>query len=148
MTFGEKIDEKIEVDELSTKEYIPTRKQEIILDNIIKTIESFNYSVSPIYENGMISGMEIETWTNGGVDMIHTFYFCDDYQELYDKENVKKQLQELVDNFSVDDEIDMYRQDANYKSNFTISQSLEDFTEYQKKLEDLANNFNNKIYTN
>ena len=34
--------------------------------------------------------MEIETWTNGGVDMIHTFYFCDDYQELYDKENVKK----------------------------------------------------------
>ena len=27
MTFGEKIDEKIEVDELSTKEYIPTRKQ-------------------------------------------------------------------------------------------------------------------------
>lgn len=89
MTFGEKIDEKIEVDELSTKEYIPTRKQEIILDNIIKTIESFNYSVSPIYENGMISGMEIETWTNGGVDMIHTFYFCDDYQELYDKENVK-----------------------------------------------------------
>ena len=146
MTFGEKIDEKIEVDELSTKEYIPTRKQEIILDNIIKTIEYFNYSVSPIYENGMISGMEIETWTNGGVDMIHTFYFCDDYQELYDKENVKKQLQELVDNFSVDDEIDMYRQDANYKSNFTISQSLEDFTEYQKKLEDLANNFNTKYH--
>ena len=146
MTFGEKIDEKIEVDELSTKEYIPTRKQEIILDNIIKTIESFNYSVSPIYENGMISGREIETWTNGGVDMIHTFYFCDDYQELYDKENVKKQLQELVDNFSVDDEIDMYRQDANYKSNFTISQSLEDFTEYQKKLEDLANNFNTKYH--
>ena len=63
-----------------------------------------------------------------------------------DKENVKKQLQELVDNFSVDDEIDMYRQDANYKRNFTISQSLEDFTEYQKKLEDLANNFNTKYH--
>ena len=46
MTFGEKIDEKIEVDELSTKEYIPTRKQEIILDNIIKTIESFISSKS------------------------------------------------------------------------------------------------------
>ena len=146
MSFGEKIDDKIEVDELSTKEYIPTRKQEIILDNIIKAIESFNYGVSLIYENGMISGMQIETWTNGGVDMIHTFYFCDDYQELYDKENVKKQLQELVDNFSIDDEIDMYRQDANYKSNFTISQSLEDFNEYQKKLEDLANNFITKYH--
>ena len=51
MTFGEIIDEKIEIDELNTKEYIPTRKQEIILDNIIKTIESFNYNVCPIYEN-------------------------------------------------------------------------------------------------
>ena len=146
MTFGEKIDDKIEVDELSTKEYIPTKKQEIIQDNIIKTIESFNYSVSPIYENGMISGMEIETWTNGGVDMIHTFYFCDDYQELYDINNVEKQLQELAENFSIDDEIDMYRQDKNYKSNFTISQSLEDFTEYQKSLEELANNFTTKYH--
>ena len=61
ITFGEKIDDKIEVDELSTKEYIPTRKQEIILDNIIKAIESFNYGVSLMYENGMISGMQIET---------------------------------------------------------------------------------------
>lgn len=146
ITFGEKIDEKIEVDELSTKEYIPTKKEEIILDGIIKTIESFNYSVSPIYENGMISGMKIETWTNGGVDMIHTFYFCDDYQELYDINNVEKQLQEIVENFSIDDEIDMYRQDKNYKSNFTISQSLDDFTEYQKNLEDLANNFTTKYH--
>ena len=40
----------------------------------------------------------------------------------------------------------MYRQDKNYKSNFTISQSLEDFSEYQKKLEDLANNFTTKYH--
>lgn len=146
ITFGEEIDKKIEIDELSTKEYIPTRKQEIILDNIIKTIEAFNYNVHLIYENGMISGMEIEAWTNGGVDMIHTFYFCDDYQDLYDKENVKKQLQEIADNFSIDDEIDVYRQDKDYKSNFSISQSLEDFTEYQKKLEDLAKSFTTKYH--
>lgn len=145
-TFGEKIDNKIKVDELATKEYITTRKQEIILDNIIKTIESFNYGVSLIYENGMISGMEIETWTNGGVDMIHTFYFCDDFQDLYDKNNVQKQLQEIADNFSIDDEIDCYRQDKRYKDNFTISQSLEDFTEYQKRLEDLASNFTTKYH--
>lgn len=145
-TFGEEIDSKIKIDELTTKEYIPTRKQEIILDNIIKTIESFNYGVSLIYENGMISGMEIETWTNGGVDMIHTFYFCDDFQDLYDKNNVQKQLQEIADNFSIDDEIDCYRQDKRYKDNFTISQSLEDFTEYQKRLEDLAGNFTTKYH--
>ena len=146
ITFSDEIDKKIEIDELRTKDYIPTRKQEIILDNIIKTIESFNYGVSLIYENGMISGMEIETWTNGGVDMIHTFYFCDDFQDVYDKDNVKRQLQEIADNFSIDDEIDVYRQDKNYKSNFTISQSLEDFTEYEKRLEDLAENFTTKYH--
>ena len=45
-----------------------------------------------------------------------------------------------------DDEIDIYRQDKNYKSNFTISQSLEDFSDYQKKLEDLSNNFTTKYH--
>jgi len=146
ITFGEEIDKKIEIDELGTKEYIPTRKQEIILDNIIKTIESFNYNVNLIYENGMISGMEIETWTNGGVDMIHTFYFCDDYQELYEKDNVKKQLKEIADSFSIDDEIDMYRQDAKYKSNFSIRESLEDFEEYQNRLKNLSKNFLTKYH--
>lgn len=146
MTFGEKIDDKIEIDTLSTKEYIPTRKQEIILNNIIKTMESFNYNVNLIYENGMISGMEIETWTNGGVDMIHTLYFCDDYQELYEKDNVKKQLKEIADSFSIDDEIDMYRQDAKYKSNFSIRESLKDFEEYQNRLKNLSKNFLTKYH--
>lgn len=146
MTFGEKINEKIEVDELSTKKYIPTRKQAIILSNIIKTIGSFKYNVSSIYENGMINGMEIETWTNGGVDMIHTFYFYDDYQEIYDKDNVKEKLNELLNNFSIDDEIDKHRQDVNYKRTFTISQSLKDFTEYKKQLENLVDNFITKYH--
>ena len=54
-------------------------------------------------------------------------------------------MSKVKDN-TVDDEIDMYRQDAKYKSDFTISQSLEDFNEYQKKLEDLANNFIKKYH--
>lgn len=146
VTFGEEIDEKIQLDELSTKEYIPARKQEIILENIVKTLETFDYKVNYIYENGMISGMEIETWTDGGVDMIHTFYFCDEYQGIYDKNNIKNQLKEIADNFSVDDEIDMYRQNIDYKRNFTISESLKDFNDYRKKLNNLANNFITKYH--
>lgn len=143
ITFGEKVDEKLQIDELSTKDYIPTRKQEIILDNIVKTLEAFNYNVSLIYENGMISGMEIETWTNGGVDMIHTFYLCED---LYDKDKINKQLKGLVDNFSIDDEIDVYRQDKKYKEDFTIIESLKDFENYYNTLKDLGENFTNKYH--
>ena len=40
----------------------------------------------------------------------------------------------------------MYRQNVDYKRNFTISQSLEDFNEYQRKLENLANNFITKYH--
>ena len=145
-SFGEKIEENIKIDTLKTKEYIPTRKQEIILENIIKALESFNYGVSLMYENGITNGMQIETWTNGGVDMIHTFYFCDDFQDIYGVDNIQSELQDLYDNFSIDDEIDMYRQDDKYKSDFTISESLQDFTEYQKTLEDLTKNFTSKFH--
>lgn len=145
-TFDKEIDKEIQIDSLDTKQYIPSRKEKIILDNIVKTLELFNYNVSLLDENGMINGMEIETWTNGGVDMIHTFYFSDNYQDVYDKDNVLKQLQELADNFSIDDEIDLYRQDKRYKDNFTIKESLDDFTEYQNRLDDLVKNFTNKYH--
>ena len=145
-TFDKEIDKEIQIDSLDTKQYIPSRKEKIILDNIVKTLESFNYNVSLLDENGMINGMEIETWTNGGVDMIHTFYFSDNYQDVYDKDNVNMQLQELADNFSIDDEIDLYRQDKRYKDNFTIKESLDDFTEYQNRLDDLVKNFTTKYH--
>ena len=145
-TFDKEIDKEIQIDSLDTKQYIPSRKEKIILDNIVKTLESFNYNVSLLDENGMINGMEIETWTNGGVDMIHTFYFSDNYQDVYDKDNVNRQLQELADNFSIDDEIDLYRQDKRYKDNFTIKESLDDFTEYQNRLDDLVKNFTTKYH--
>ena len=145
-TFDKQIDKEIQIDSLDTKQYIPSRKEKIILDNIVKTLEAFNYNVSLLDENGMINGMEIETWTNGGVDMIHTFYFSDNYQDIYDKDNVNKQLQELADNFSIDDEIDLYRQDKRYKDNFSIKESLNDFTEYQNRLDDLVKNFTTKYH--
>lgn len=146
VTFGEKIDKNIQINELEIAEYIPTRKQEILLENIIKTFESFGFGVSILTENGMNNGIELETWTNGGVDMIHTIYFCDNYSDLYDKNKVLKELQEMVNNFSIDDEIDTYRQDNNYKSNFSIRESLEDFEDYQNKLNDLSKNFITKYH--
>lgn len=148
ISFGEKIDEKIPIDTLEYADYIPTRKEEIILNNIIESLESFDFRVSILSENGMSNGIEIESWTNGGVNMIHSIYFFEDYQDLYDKNNINKKLQEIYENFSIDDEIDLYRQDKLYKSNFSISQSLEDFTEYQNRLKDLSKNFVTKYHEN
>ena len=89
----------------------------------------------------MINGMEIETWTEGGVDMIHTIYFFDNYQDIYNKTEVKKELDRLYENFDIDEEIDLYRQDKKYKNDFTIRESLEDFEKYHNRLKDLSKNF-------
>lgn len=71
----------------------------------------------------------LETWTNGGVDMI-----------IYLEENksIKENLQQYIKNFDIDEEIDIHRQDEKYKKDFTITESLEDFKNwitYIKKIE-------------
>lgn len=148
ISFGEKIDDQILIDTLETADYKASRKEEIVLESIINTLESFDFRVSITSENGMNCGIEIETWTNGGVNMIHSIYFFEDYQDLYDKDNINKKLQEIYENFSIDDEIDLHRQNDSYKNNFSISQSLEDFTEYQTRLKDLSKNFVTKYHEN
>lgn len=146
ISFGEKIRPNVIVDHLDTTRYIATKKENLILENIIKAIEEFNFNVELLSENGMINGMEIETWTEGGVDMIHTIYFFDDYQKIYDKDNVNKAIDELYENFSIDEEIDLYRQDKRYKNDFTIRESLEDFEKYHNRLKDLSKNFLSKYH--
>ena len=47
----------------------------------------------------------------------------------------------MIDNFSIDEEIDIYRQDKRYKEAFSIKESLEDFENYEEKLNDLSDNF-------
>lgn len=146
ITFGKNIDKMIEVDNLETREYIPTPKQNTILDNVIKTLESFNYGVCTISENGMINGMEIENWTNEGVNMIHLIQFYEDFTDIYDVEKITKQIEEIADNFSVDDEIDLHRESCDYRQTFSIRDSLEDFEEYKKNLKRMSKEFLDKYH--
>lgn len=69
------------------------------------------------YEDGKY--LELEAWTNGGVDMIIEI----DLQ----KNDIITELENYIENFDIDEEIDLYRQDKNYKANFTITESVKDF---------------------
>ena len=66
---------------------------------------------------------EIEKWTNGGVDMI-----------IYLNPFTVEEFEKYVNDFDVDELIDMHRQDDRYKKAFTISQSLIDFTNFHNHL--------------
>lgn len=67
------------------------------------------------------NNMELESWTNGGVDMI---IYIDTNNDLI------QELENYINNFNIDEEIDLYREGKDYRDNFTISESLKDFEDY------------------
>lgn len=94
---------------------------------IIKNEREILENYFTILENE--SDYELETWTNEGVDMIITIEKNGD--------TLLEQLKEYIDNFDIDSEIDMYRENEEYRNKFTIKESLEDFESYISYVKDL-----------
>jgi len=69
---------------------------------------------------------ELESWTVGGVDMIISLV-------PFTKEN----FIEYVNDFDIDEEIELNRQNEAYRKAFTISQSVTDFTNYFNELDNI-----------
>lgn len=69
-------------------------------------------------------GYELEDWTNGGVDMII---------ELK-RGQEKEDFINYVENFDIDEEIDLYRQDKRYCDAFTCRESVEDFEKWEEMI--------------
>ena len=98
-----------------------TNKEKLILDDKFRIYDC---------ENGEI---ELETWTNGGVDMLI-------YLDMTSNETITQQFRNYVDNFDIDEEIDLHREGKDYRNAFTITESVEDFEDYVEWLKDILNN--------
>lgn len=97
------------------------------MDNqlFLKEMENtFNFNVS--VSNDCV---ELETWTDGGVNMLITLLNVND--------NYMEQLEKYIEEFDIDDEIQIMRESDNYKKNFTIRESLDDYEAYIEKLKDI-----------
>lgn len=70
----------------------------------------------------------LETWTNGGVNM---FIYLDK-----DK-SIVEQLEDYINYFDIDEEIDLHREGRDYRLAFTIRESLDDFENYLEWLKDI-----------
>ena len=88
-----------------------------------------NEFIVHLYEQDGIQCAEIEKWTDGGVDM-----------NLNLNPFSKEEFINVVKNFDIDDEIMTNRQDSRYCADFTLTQSLKDFTKFHKKLKKVALN--------
>lgn len=86
--------------------------------------EKFN-----IFEETYADGkyLELEAWTNGGVDMIIEVDILNN--------DIISELEDYLDNFDIDEEIDIYRQDKRYREAFRITESVKDFEEWVKFIE-------------
>lgn len=73
--------------------------------------------------------LELESYTDGGVDMFITI-------EKDSSNNLLEQLRLFVENFDIDEEIDIHRQDTDYRRNFTIRESINDFENWVDYIEE------------
>ena len=81
-----------------------------------------------IYEDN--DCIELEAWTGCGVDMF--IYF--------NKENtgtIAEHLNDYINEFDIDEEIEIHRQGADYKRAFSIRESLEDFEDWLEWVKDI-----------
>lgn len=116
---------------------INTANKELILQQCEVFLNENNIGWSRYYkENGECVGIEIEQWTDGGVDMIHLIDGRD--RDMNDPDWWKDELEAISEAFDVDEEIDINRQDEKYRSAFTYRQSVEDFEDYDRWLKGIA----------
>ena len=94
-------------------------KQKEILDKI------FN-----VYDSTDDKYIELEAWTDGGVDMII---------DIDKNKDIIDELETYIDNFDIDEEIELYREDKRYKDAFTIRESLNDFESWLSYIEQIKN---------
>ncbi len=101
--------------------------QEIaITQKLLDFFEEEGFNVYLFEEEGKTCA-EIEKWTNGGVDMIIQLIPF-----------TVAEFIEYINDFDVDKEIDLHRQGVGYKEQFTIRESLKDFTNFHKSLKKTA----------
>lgn len=114
------------------------------LKNIAKCFDDCGLCVDVYEENGKECGIEIEGWTPGGVNMIHFLDFRQD-GNILDPWDITDKVNGLYINFDIDEEIDVHRQDKQYRDAFTHKASVADFEEWKEVLFTLNANVGNVI---
>ena len=83
-------------------------------------------------------GYDLESWTDGGLDMIINL----------PKDTVTSLvtlLKDFIQSFDIDEEIDVHRQDEEYRNHFTIRDSITDFEDWVSSVENVIETLENMV---
>jgi hypothetical protein len=109
-------------------------KQHDRFNKLIEKLDNNNIHVDNYEENGKVCGFELISYTDGGVNIIIFLDFRDTELNPFLDVNFISAFKEWVADFDIDEQIDLHRQDERYRNDFTIRESLNDFTNYKKEL--------------
>jgi hypothetical protein len=93
-------------------------------------LEANDFSVN-VFEQDGVEVAELETWTEGGVNMIP---FLSPF--------TMAEFVSYVEDFDIDEQVDLHRQDNMYRKAFNITESVEDFTDFHNRLKEVCIKFN------
>lgn len=102
------------------------------IDDLVEFFESNGFNVNLFEEDGKQCA-ELEMWTDGGVNMLI-------YLTPFTKEDF---ISYVMNDFDTDEEIELHREDGDYRRKFTIRESLDDFTKYHEHLKSLVEKIEN-----
>lgn len=111
------------------------------LEQIFDILENNDISIYNYTEENKLCGYELNTYTKGGVNQIIFLDFRDNGNPENTDDFIEK-FSERIKDIDIDDEIEINRQDKSYKANFTLRESLNDFEEWKKELENIVKQIN------
>jgi hypothetical protein len=100
----------------------------------MKKIQPLIDRLNEYKENNKLCGYELNTYTDCGVNQI---VFLDFRDTKFNPKNPKDFLlvyHNRINSIDIDEEIEMNRQNEAYKRDFTLSQSINDFTDWKNGL--------------
>lgn len=112
------------------------------IENLLSIIENAGISIDKYEEEGKHCGYELNTYTDGGVNMIVFLDFRDKDKNVTSTKDFIDEFTSYVNDFDIDETICMHRQDKRYTDNFTLAQSLKDFNSWVKKLKSIIKKLN------
>ena len=113
------------------------------LQQVIYIIEAKGITFYNYVEDGKLCGYELNTYTSCGVNQIIFLDFRDEEKDAENVNDLIKQLNYYVNNIDIDEEIELNRQNQNYRENFTFRQSLDDFENWKMELEEIVEELKN-----
>ena len=114
------------------------------MEKIFEILEKAGITYDEYTENGRLCGYELNTYTPGGVNMIVFLDFRDGEREMFSEakpitaEDFVREFADYMLDFDIDETIDLHRENKQYKEDFTVRDSVEDFEAWVQQMESLC----------